>query len=382
MNPKYFRIFTFLCIGLLGFHCGGYKASPVGAEMFQGQNPDMERRVTFTAASSDTSYRVPVVCGGSSYLFAGNDGNLEAWTYVVFDTSTIAGSLVKATLSFRILPYPVSGASPVEISILPTESTWDEQAMTWDTKITPASETPLFRVQASLSDPTMIDLDVPLDIAAAFVTKDTTVERTGILIRAEGTGGFIHLFSRESSDSTSLIPHLTLITESDTVTVAPQKDTFVSNSDRTVLPDRYWMQDGTAERILMRFHIIGIPHEATINRAMLVLHTDSESAVPDPATTFYLSAVPVVDSIWTFPGVVTDSTWIASGAVSEDSVALVLTSLVQKWTSGTAVNGGLMLKGVLETTDLAGRSVFSSSADSVRIPRLEVFYSIPPSGRY
>ena len=383
MNLKIFEVFTFCCLGLSVFRCGKYSASPVGADVFQGQNPDMERRVTFYAAPSDTSYRIPVVCGASPYLFVGDDRGLESWTYIVFDTATTSGSLVKATLSFTVLPYPESDASPVEISILPTESPWDEGTMTWDTKISPASETPLFREQASLSeDTTRIDLDVPLELAAALVSKDTSVERTGLLIRAEGTGGFIRLFSREFSTSSPLIPHLTLITESDTMTVMPRKDTFVSNSARTVPPDRLWIQDGTADRILMRFNVSGIPPEATVNRARLVLHTDAESAFPAPTSAFYLSAVPLADSVWTLPGVATDSTWIASGAASGDSIATILTSWVQKWTSGTAPNCGLMLKGTLENTDLAGRSVFSSSADSVRIPRLEIFYSIPPTGRY
>jgi hypothetical protein len=383
MNPKYARFFLLIGLCLSIVRCGGYKASPVGAEMFQGQNPDMERLAAFTPASSDTSYRISRACGGSPLLFAGNDQGLEALTYVVFDTATITGSVIKATLSFQVLPYPVAAASPADIQILPTGSKWDEGSMTWDTRIPAASETPLFEVQASLSDSsTVIDLDVTADLAKSFVTTDTTVERTGIMIRTASPGGFFKLYGRESSASTSLIPHLTLITESDTLTVTPVKDTFVSSSDRSGLPDRYWIQDGIAERILMRFNLTGIPPEATINRAMLVLRADPESSFPDAASAFYLSAVPLADSVWTLPGVALDSTWTASAKVTADSAALILTSLVQKWTSGTQPNCGLMLRGVLETTDPAGRAFFSSSADSAGIPRLRVFYSVPPSGRY
>jgi hypothetical protein len=383
MNPKHNRFFLFLGFCLACVRCGSYKPSPVGAEIFQGQHPDMEKYATFTPASSDTSYKISRACGGSPFLFAGNDQGVEAMAYVVFDTTSFTGSIVKATLSFQLLPYPIKPASSAELQILPTGSSWDEATMAWDDRIAPAAETPLFTVQASLSDSsTVIDLDVPVDLAKSFVNADTNVERTGILIRSGALSGFFKLYGRESSASPALIPHLTLITESDTLTVMPSKDTFVSFSDLPGLPDRFWVRDGIAERILMRFNLGAIPPEATINRAMLVLRADPESSFPDQASVFYLSAVPLADSVWVLPGVALDSTWTASASVSGDSAALVLTTLVQKWTSRTEPNCGLMLRGVLETTDPAGRAFFSASADSAGIPRLKVFYSVPPSGRY
>jgi hypothetical protein len=381
MTSKWCLAGCLLGAALMCFRCGGYKASPVGAQLFQGQNPDMEKRVNLTAASSDTSYRIAVTCEGSSLLFFGNGKNLEAWTYVVFDTITI-DSLVKATLSFQVRPYPVLNSGPVILSILPTGSAWDETAMTWENKILPSSETPLFQAEINSADTTSIDLDVPLDVLATFVTKDTLTGRTGILIKTESPGGLFQMYSLEYSASSTGYPHLTLYTASDTLVVSPAKDTFVSNSDLSYRPDILRVQDGIAERSLLHFNIAGIPAEATINRALLILHADPEASVPDPSATFYLAVSPVADSSWTYPNVKTDSTWVASGSFTEDSVAVVVTSLVQKWTSRTFRNGGMMLTGVLEKSDLAGRSFFSSSADSARMPRLDVYYSLPPSGRY
>ncbi|MBN2201535.1 hypothetical protein JW777_06270, partial [bacterium] len=60
-----------------------------------------------------------------------------------------------------------------------------------------------------------------------------------------------------------------------------------------------------------------------------------------------------------------------------------ITSLVQRWSSGVIRNGGLMLRGALETSDPAGCSPYSRSApDSSLIPRLELFYSLPPTSRF
>jgi len=381
MTSKWSLAGCLLGVAFMCFQCGGYKASPVGAQLFQGQNPNMERHVTLTAASSDTSYRIAVACGGSSLLFIGNGRDLEAWTYVVFDTITI-DSLIKATLSFQVRPYPVLNPGRVILSILPTGSTWDETTMTWDNKILPSSETPLFQAEINSADTSSIDLDVPLDVLATFVTKDTLTGRVGILIKTESTGGLFQMNSLEYSASSTSYPHLTLYTASDTLIVSPSKDTFVSNSELSSRSDILRIQDGIAERSLLHFNIAGIPVEATINRAMLILHADPEASVPDPSAMFFLAVSPVADSVWTVPNLKLDSTWVAYGSFTGDSVAVTVTSLVQKWTSQTFLNGGMMLTGVLEKSDLAGRSFFSSSSDSARMPRLDVYYSLAPSGRY
>jgi hypothetical protein len=381
MTSKRILACCILVAVFMGFRCGGYKASPVGARFFQGQNPDMERHVTLSAASSDTSYRVSAVCGGSSLLFFGNGKNMEAWTYVVFDTTSL-DSVIKCSLTFQVRPYPVSNGGPVTVSILPTGSAWDETAMTWENKILPESGTPLFSAEINPGDTSSIDLDVPLDVLATLVTKDTLTGRTGILIKTESTGGLFQIFSREYSASSTGYPRLTLYTASDTLIVPPSKDTFVSNGELSSRSDILRIQDGIAERSLLRFNVAGIPPEATVNRALLVLHADPEASVPDPSATFYLAVSPVADSVWSIPNVKLDSTWVASGSFTGDSVAVVVTSLVQKWSSQTFRNGGMLLTGVLEKSDLAGCSFYSSSADSARMPRLDVFYSLPPSGRY
>ena len=76
-----------------------------------------------------------------------------------------------------------------------------------------------------------------------------------------------------------------------------------------------------------------------------------------------------------------DSTLSMLGTVSGDSASINITTIVQNWTSGKSENYGLLLKGSSEIYNLHQRAFFSTESDSLLRPRLEVYYTLPPSSR-
>jgi hypothetical protein len=374
-----------LCIlgtALAVLSCSQEKATPVGSALYDQENPGSENRLV-VPASRDTVYTQSVSCGSGYSLFTGSQGGVETRAFVVFDTVTVGGSVERAVLAFRTFPYAGSASGDVRLLVSETQSDWDEYSLTWDTR--PAETGPPFAEStAAASDTSDVEIEIPLDLALSLVNPDTSAVRPGVALLAGDPDCVFRLYSREAG--VTLSPVLLFIAAgdtADTLTVRTRKDAFVVRNETGLPVERLRMQNGTAERILLFFDVSAIPREATINRARLILHTDEDHVFPASEPDFPFYAYPVSDSLWTIPPAALDSTRAVSGVFSADSTATSLTSIVQRWTSGIMENGGLMLKGALETSDPAGCSPYSSSApDSGLIPRLELFYSLPPTSRF
>ncbi|MDM7924996.1 MAG: DNRLRE domain-containing protein [bacterium] len=381
MRPKWVSLWM-LGAALAVLNCGQEKASPVGSGLYDQENPGSENRL-FVTASRDTVFTQSVSCGSGYHLFTGSHSGIETAAFFVFDTLSVDSAVTRAVLAFRAFPYAVSASGAVRLLFSETGSDWDETGLTWDSR--PAETGPPFAECAvDASDTSDVEIALPLDLALSLVNPENAAGRPGVALRAGDPDCVFRLYSREAGVASS--PVLLFIADgdtADTVTVQTRKDAFTVRNGTRPAEGRLRIQNGTAERILLFFDVSAIPREATINRARLILHNDAGSVFPasDPDFSFYV--YPVTDSPWTVPPATLDSTRSVSGVFSSDSTAVAITSLVQRWTSGVARNGGLMLKGAMETSDPAGCAPYSRSApDSSLIPRLELFYSLPPTSRF
>jgi hypothetical protein len=372
----------FLGIALLMVSCSLEKPSPVGAQYFERENRGAENHLVVYSAPSDTSYKTTVSCGKSTYLFFGMDKDIEALTFVVFDTVKITEPILKAVLSFQTILYIASETLPIDVSVYTTDATWEETSITWENHILPSSTGPIQTVQIQSADTFMVEAEIPAELAAAMVTPDSLVKRIGIMLKVDAGGCLFQSFSMEYSSTSEAVPHLTLYTASDTLSVWPEKDAFVANTNRAPVADRIRIQNGIAERSLLFFDLSAIPSEASINRALLILHSESGAAVPNDTSAFYFTIYPLADSLQNVSDVRIDTALVASGSIKGDSCRAVITSIVQYWTAKTIKNAGIMLNGILEESDLAGQSLYSAQADSSLMPKLDVFYSLPPSSRF
>ena len=361
--------------------CGKDVASPVGAQLYQRSNPGSEMSVVLTATSEDTSYQAPVSCGTGQYLFAGSDKGLESKILVVFDSTNFSGSLIRAELSFSTSLFGASNSGTVTLSIYKTGIEWTEGRLSWSDVDPQKLEGPIASVEVSASDTTSVSVEIPNEIAKTLLQSDSSGTKTGLCITVS-PGCILRTWSREYSTTSFVVPNVTVYTETDTVSAWPARDGFVAMMDR--LPDagRLYIQNGVSWRSLLFFDFPDIPSEATINRALLVLHSDPEEAVSASDSIFNYIIYPLADGPLDISNVATDSTIYATAVFQGDSSSAATTSIIQKLVSNRQRKCGLILSGLLETMDLSGRAVFSSSAGSSLTPRLEIFYSLPPSEPY
>jgi hypothetical protein len=383
MKTKYLTYPMVVGMALLLVRCGQEKPSPVGAQYYERQNRGTEEHLAAYSTLSDTSYQTSAACGKSYNLFFGADKDIEAYTYVVFSKTINTKPILRAVLSFQTVSYMASGTTPLSVSIYATDTTWEESSMTWKNQALPSSAVPIQTVQIETADTCNVEMEIPPETAAALISADSSLKRIGILLKADVPGCILHAYGREYSSTSDAVPHLTLYLDADTLSVRPEKDAFTAKMDRVPVADRIRIQDGIAERSLLFFNnLTAVPPEATINRALLILRADGETAVPNDTSTFYFTIYPVADSIQSVDNVKVDSASVVIGKIAGDTCRAVITAIIQQWTSKKLKNWGLLLNGYQEQSDLAGRSLYSAQSDSLFMPRLDVFYSLPPSSRF
>jgi hypothetical protein len=362
--------------------CGKDVASPVGTQLYQRSNPGSEMCVVLAATFEDTSYQTPVSCGTGQYLFAGGDKGIESKILMVFDSTNFSGSLIRAALSFSTSPFVASNSGTVTLSVYKAGIEWTEGRLSWSDVDPQKLEGPIASAEVSVSDTTSVSVEIPNEIAKTLLQSDSSGTKTGLCITVSA-GCILRTWSREYSTTSFVVPNVTVYTETDTVSSWPARDGFVATMDRSPDANRLYIQNGVSWRSLLFFDFPEIPSEATINRALLVLHSDPEEAIPAQDSTFNYIIYPLADGLLVDPSnIAADSTIYATAVFQGDSSAVVTTSIIQKLVANKRRKCGLILSGLLETMDLSGRAVFSSSAGSSLTPRLEIFYSLPPSEPY
>jgi hypothetical protein len=373
--------------GTVLIQCGKETFSSVGTQFYQSANPGSERHTTAFSSSSDTSYSVSVPCGKSYSLFLGMDKGIETKTVVVFDTVSLTGPARSVVLSFFVKPLSPSSGSPVAVSIhsMDTDSmdaAWVETALTWAEFSEAWVRDRVAGALISTSDTSQVSIELPLDILPEWIAPD---RHSGLMVSADAPGCVFQLASRESDTATipRLIPRITVkYNDSDSVVVRPIRDTYIARSLEDPPNNRLAIEDGTAKRAFLFFDVSDIPAEATVNRAELMLHADTDGSFPESGDSFAISVTPVAQGGDPSTNSGLDSTQVITGSFTGDSARVILTGFVQKWVSGVKPNAGIVVRGVQEKTGCGKRWVFDSFSDSLLAPRLDLYYSLPPTGRF
>ncbi|MCK4547853.1 MAG: DNRLRE domain-containing protein [Candidatus Eisenbacteria sp.] len=159
----------------------------------------------------------------------------------------------------------------------------------------------------------------------------------------------------------------------------PAHDTYLlwwdpSADSLSAAEDRIAIGKGLATRSLLKADVSCISMEATINRARLILHVDTNQSFFDSLDTRAHS----VKEDWS--GSATEFETLSSGGgwVGSDSAVVDVTTLVQVWTAGMVENHGFLLKtyGELDNVDFV-RFFGPSYSEDLR-PVLIIEYSVPP----
>lgn len=378
---KNFFIITGFLLGgsFILTQCTRNQGNPVGSRFFQRTNPGSEKQNIFQAAVTDTFYHTSVNTGASSYLYVGQNGNDRVRTLICFTNLPDSGSLDSTVVTLYTSRIMGKAEGILTTSVHTITKEWKESEITWST-FEPdfiGEEILTLEIPSTLSD--SISFPLPLSLIRSWMDSLTASQNYGIVLTSSSASFMVEFFSRHVTNG----PNLTLyLTQDTTQTIASSTDAFIATTYENPTPDRLFIANGTALRTLLFFDLSSIPAEATINRALLTLHSDTSLSVPNHSEPFDLLVYTATNSPWPIPSVPYDSTISITGNVEDDSVTINVTSTIQNWSSGKNENHGFLLVGKSEKSNLSRRAFYSTSADSVWRPRMEVFYSLPPSTRF
>jgi hypothetical protein len=372
--------------------CSKNQGNPVGAQFFQRESWGSENCI-FQQAASDTFYYTSVNTGSSSSLYLGQYQGSESRILVLFSNLPDSGTVDSALVTLYTQRTIGSATHPATASVHAINRAWEESEITWESfgegsigeqiaTMEISDEQP-----AADNDTTAIIFYLPPSRIQSWMDSSQASENFGILLASfpPDTGYFIEFFSRESTSDEFKGPRMTIYITQDTThetyNVYPTQDTFIANTRREPTSDRLFIANGIALRSMLSFNVDSIPDNATINRALLTLYSDTLLSFPDHRESFDVIVYPVTDGSWPIPAVPFDSTMGIAGSVIEDSSVMNLTPFVQGWTAGFTTNYGLLLIGWNERNDLHRRAFYSIATDSHRQPKLKIFYTLPPSSR-
>lgn len=386
MNRKYCFIFIIICIFFITLiECGKNSKNPIGKAFIEPRGS--EKNTLFYASLLDTFYHADIAAGISSYLYLGETDHAKAKTLICFSDLPDSGTVDSAFVT--LTPREIIGASSGTFSatVYLMESDWNEYEITWELfdHDIHGNEIATFMLNASEIntnlDSITISFEIPVEHVQSWMDTATADDNYGILITYNESDFIVGFYGRGLSSG----PKLDLYISQDTTLheeIVPLKDAFIAATLQTENSDRLFVGNGSSLRTFLDFDVTSIPEDATINKAFLLLYSDTLLSIPNNSGSFYILAYPVKEAInWPITTITYDTAYYVSGTASGDSATFNITSMVQDWTSKVKENFGLMLKGNNEYFDLHQRSFFSTTADSALQPYLEIYYTEPPSSR-
>lgn len=269
-------------------------------------------------------------------------------------------------------------APSFEANLYEYNLSWEESdTVTWDdARVDPSIVLASATVTTEVGDSTVFELDT--QIVNNWIDTSQVDQNNGVWIDCENAEFIKDFYSNETSTS-SYAPVLEIeyspASDPDTLlTYAsyPGDDTFIiedftdSKLDTSVL----YIGAGIGFQSRLYFDIDSlIQGNVTINKADLELLANPDYSMFDASGFVSLQAS---DSAGVFT---------ATPTVSADTARINVTEIVRWWTfkSDSFPNYNILLKSVLERSTLDRVAIYSSTADSIKAPRLKIVYSTPPN---
>ncbi len=369
--------------------CTKYKENPVGSDFFQRENYGSETYTLFQPAPNDTSYKASVFTDKSGYLYVGGYRANFSRSLIHFAMTDISDTITvdSAIVTLHINNILGSATEPFVPTVHLITGPWEPSETNWDHFEASNIIGDAITLTETTIDTDSVAFTLPSSLVQSWIDTTDQTENNGILISYTelDTGSLVQYYSANSYEG--VYPKLTLFYQEDTLTtidIVASKDTYIVNSQKEPSPDRLFISNSIAFRSLLLFNIDTIPADATINKAMLILHADTTQSFPNHDNPFDIYGYPITDLSWPLPLIPVDSSIYASGTLEDttDVMRMNITTIVECWTYELLdVNAGILLSGRDEQKNILGRGFFSTTADSALQPALEIFYSTPPSSR-
>lgn len=374
---------------LLLSQCTKNEKTMVGSDYFNRGERGSEQYMVLYPAAGDTFYRDPGINGSGSTLYLGSMDDLTTRILVRWRSEDLptAGTIDTArfTLS-RSQTYGDTAGIPAP-SVYKITGDWDEENITWESFETGGllgDKIDLVDFDKSSSE---VTLSFPPDLIQSWIDSTTADENYGLCISytAPDTGFILQFYSDEYTEYGSR-PFLSLHYWVDTldVTVVPHNsdDAFIADQPIAPQSDRLFVSNCSAYRSYMYFDTDTIPDGASINLAMLTLTYDTLQSWPSAGTSFPLMAFALDEPFHLPPDLQSALDPVSAALVTSDSVKLNISDMVQSWSVDYLENNGLIIGGLYEDQSIGKRAIYSSTADSLLKPKLEIYYSLPAGSRF
>ncbi len=350
------------------------------------------RETTIVATGGSTFKQFTAM--NSTVNLVGRSGKYTASTVLAFYASYFPNrdtvNVISATLYLRGASFYGDSTGQLAFTVHRLNHTWNQGTLTWDSVQTDFYDPSVIRGNYSGRiglDTEKVAIDLDTAMAREWMVTPTSTDftlRYGIILVPTASATVVRGFQSFENDSTAWVPSVRLIcsnlagTVIDTVTYSLGVDTFVGNVDGLDSdPKLDYLQAGIVYRSIMNFDVSLLPKGAIVNNALLTLHRD-------PATSWLNRfAGDTAVAVHVMQGTTTTSAFEATSATarivpgSATTYTANITHAVQSWVRGP--NDGLLLRtdGAREFHSFDLVTVYNYLADSTRVPRLKIIYSVP-----
>ncbi len=387
---KYRIITLYLLIILYSIlvSCARNKSNPVGAAIFQRDNMGSEYYRILQPSAADTFYQTYVANVNSSRLFLGESGTEQVRTAMRFALLPREGTVDSAFIQIKpVRAYGPGGVFTANVHevLIP----WNDTTGTWEHFDDGSIGRELAAVEFSSADnddSLSIRFPLPADFVQSWIDSATAENNYGIIFTTENAPFITEFYSGISDNFPDNRPSLIMYITSDTthteLTYDDPQDAFLATTTQPPSTELLYIADGSALRTYGKVDLDSIPDEATINRAQLIMYSDTTLSFPDHRDEFRVLVFAVTSDEWSVPSVPFDSSFSISAAISSDSIVINMTPYVQGWNFGLKENHGYVLVGYLENQSINKRVFYSMNAIIDKRPKMEIYYSLPPSSRF
>lgn len=362
---------AFLLLGLVACN-----TLPVGSGQLRGV-PAVDSLTLEPDTVDGFSKYVPL--GSADTMFLGQDEQYQSRILVKFWTDPRPDSALDSVTSARLVLFPAD-STPMSFVCRPCSVNWFADAVSWRQAestiqwLRPGGDYwDVELCRGTLSGESLV-IDLDIDRLELLIQRSY-----GIILFPEDTG-FCPVFSNYSAATS---PRLELVwgDSADTRSLTSVEDAHIMDTvDVRTGPGWAGVGSGVAFRTYLELTTDSIPVEATISRADLVFRPDIEYARSDSVSISVRRLTQSYPSLGKYASFLDLASARLTFSPDSDTVAtLDLRALAQFWTANPDSNLGLF---IVAEPENARPFRFRIPVSGPGAPRLEVFYNLPPEGRF
>ncbi len=395
-------LITILFTALIYVSCQKSENFIAGADFLDRDDAGTVHTKVFYPSANDTIYQITPFTGSSSLLYAGIHDHREAAAVLQFSNPSLRDSSKIDSVHLKLVIKEIIGNRPARINpdFYISYEKWTESTVNIESfPIENYLRNPVnYQLQYSGTDTLLFIFDTHW--VQDWVNDTSSPEMLSLIMTfTEPDTGFILVFDAkagstanddddddENDEKKNHPPEFFVQMSEDTNKyearyVSPQ-NCFLAKLQVSPNPERLILSSGTAYRSMMYFDISELPDGIAVNNASLTLYADPAASWPDHADSLDVNIYPLIDSLSQYFDVRADQAGLISARLDGDSVKINLTRYITNWNAGLFPNNGILIQSGLENQTLIHREFYGSSADSSLLPRLDIFYSRPPSSRF